>query len=188
MSQSLAESSPWETWSWCKYDLGFENKAGAHSQLFLCSQRPGRYILKATTEANSRYISEHANDMGIWAQSCSGLLETEQPASKSLLPEGWGSWDIHPLGSRRHYLRTAQRAATTWHLWRAPRSTRESTQEENHRYLNKRPLVHTKWKVPRGNGQSTSRTCGNELRKKRISWMLIICSSAFLGFLRFEGS
>lgn len=77
MSQSLAESSPWEAWSWCKYGFGFENKAaGAHSQLFLHSQKPGRYILKATTEANSRYISEHANDMGIWAQSCSGLLET----------------------------------------------------------------------------------------------------------------
>ena len=189
MSQSSAESCPWEAWSQCKCGSGFENKAaGAHSQLFLCSQRPGRCTLKATAEVNSRYISEHANDMGIWAQSCSGLLETEQPTSKSPLLEGWGSWNIHPLDVRRHYLRTVQRASTTWHLWPAPSSTRESPQEENHRYLSKRPLVHTKWKVPRGYGQSTRRTCDNELRKKRISWMLIICSSAFLGFSKFEGS
>lgn len=36
-------------------------------QLISCSQRSGRCILKAKTEANSRCISEHANDMGIWA-------------------------------------------------------------------------------------------------------------------------
>lgn len=108
----------------------WKQSRGSQSIISQQLQRPGRCILKATTEANSRYVSEHANDMGIWAQSCSGPLETEQPASKSLLPEGWGSWDIHPLGSRRHYLRTAQRAATTWRLWPAPRSMRESPRKK----------------------------------------------------------
>ena len=103
------------------------------------------------------------------------------------VPSIWGMRKLRYLSTRFQEALPEVCSESINHL-ACPKFNQRNPQEENRSYLNKRPLVHTKWKVPRGYGQSTSLTCGNELRKKRIAWMLIICSSAFLGFSRFEDS
>lgn len=105
-----------------------------------------------------------------------------------VLPEGWG--DTYPPGAMWHYLRTAPRSISHLAPLACPTLSQRKPPGREAQMLEREAIGTREMETIKGIWQNTNRIRYNELRKKgsEFSWMLIICSSASLGFPGFEGS
>lgn len=140
----------WKKWLWYKCGVGFKNKA--LSQLLPWSQRSDRCV----------------TDLGVRAPSCSGSLMTmENRSMEVFLLDGWGRWDTHQCHGGLTW-RLLLRASTTWHLWLAPCSARESPRQRSTDAWagghGTRDMESIK-----GTWQSINRVCYSKLRKREAN-------------------
>lgn len=107
-----------------------------------------------------------------------------------VLPEGWGSWDTYLPGATWNYLRTGPGSINHLAPPACPMLSQRKPPGREAQMLKWEAIGTHGMETTKGVWPSTNRIRYSELRKKesKFSWMLIICSSASLGFPGFEGS